>query len=238
MNISWDAVAQGTTTGIVGAAVFWALGWLRDCVRNFWLRKQIRRELRNVSCGHGLQGVTTSISNRLQRTLRVRDVTLVTSRASFGFNATGEVRSCHPPERKLAKDVIRRLRSGEAVSHETYISSRTWLKKPEHAGFVEVTPFTSQGFVLPLELIESIEGKLLHLSITVEYETWTKRTRLVTVCTEGWAVDHMRRIIEHVRSELANGNLNQARKMFGLNPVSPKVRQPPFPEREISKEGT
>jgi hypothetical protein len=163
------------------------------------------------------------VQNRLQKTFKVRDVTLVTSKAHYAFNATSEVSSCPPPDRKFARDIKRRLKRGEPVSTSTHIANRSWLKKPEHAGVVKVTPFTSQGFLLPLELMEKLEGEILHLSITVEYETWNKRTRLLTVCTEGWAVEHMRQTIEHLRSELASGRLNQARVMFGLSPIAVKA---------------
>jgi hypothetical protein len=225
MTINWNAVAQGITTGLVGASVFWIIGLIREFVRNAWLRRRIRKELRHVSCGHGIQGVNASVQNRLQKAFRIRDVTLVTSNAQFAFNATGEVSSCPPPDRKLARKIKRRLKRGEAVSMSTHVSNRTWIKKPEHAGFVEATPFTSQGFLLPLELMENIDGPILNLLITVEYETWNKRTRLLTVATEGWAVEHMQRCIEHVRSELDSGRLNQARMMFGLKPIAIKPRR-------------
>jgi hypothetical protein len=220
MRINWNAVIQGITTGTVGAIVFWSFGLVRDMVRNMWLRRMIRQQLRFTSCGSGLGGVTTSVQNQTQRAFRVRDVYLATSKGFYAFNATGEVSSVGADnEAKMTRDIKRRLKRGEAVQISTQIAHRNWQVKLDHTGIVEVRPFTSQGFVLPFELLSGLDGELKHLQISVEYETWTKRTRILTQCTEGWPVENMKKVISQAKTSIADGSINVARQLFKMPPV-------------------
>lgn len=180
IGINWNAVVQGTTTGIVGAAFFWGLGIVREATRDLWLRRSIQKQLKFTSCGHGIHGVTTSIHNHLQKAFRVREVVLVTDRGNYAFNATGEVVSSGLPlPRKITRDIKQRLKKGEAVEISTSIAQRKLPVPGDHIGFVEVKPFTSQGFVLPLELMNDVAAVPKHLQITVEYETWTKLSAML-----------------------------------------------------------
>lgn len=226
ITINWSAVLQGITTGVVGALVFWIFGLLRESIRNGWLRRSIRQQLSPVTCGSGIHGVNTSIRNHLQKSFRVRAVSLVTAKGNFAFNATGTVSSSFPPKRvKLTTEQKERLKSGKEVMIDSpAISHRSWSVKHEHAGFVEVQPFTSQEFILPLALMDTVDDEVRHLQITVEYETWTKRTRILHQCTQGWAVEHLRKQIAHTKAELQSGSLNAARAMFQLPPVKYQPR--------------
>lgn len=220
MKINWTLVVQGIATGVAAAIVFWSFGLARDLIKNRWLRRMIRRQLRSLTCGTNLVGVTANVSNHTQRSFRVRDVHLATSVGYFGFNATGEVSSVGADgSAKLTRDIMRRVRRGEAVQISTQIAQRSWKVNVDHTGIVEVRPFTSQSFVLPFVLVGSLEGELKHLQISVEYETWTKRTRILTQCTEGWAVENMKLVIGMAQKALREGQINESRKVFNMQPV-------------------
>ena len=220
MPISIDSVAQGTTTGVVGALVFWGFALLRDSSRNLLLRRAIRGELRFLSCGGGIQGLTTTVQNHLQKSFTVRAVVLVTDEAEYVFNATGKVESSIPSKPKFTKDEKARLKRGEAIPGKTQVQHRSWIVNPAHTGFVEVTPFTSQQFIIPAEIFATFNGKPNGLRTMVEYESWTGKVRILEQDSEGWAVENLKQTVAHFREEVLSGNLNKARMMFGFPPIN------------------
>jgi hypothetical protein len=74
MQVHWDALVQGTTTGLVGAGVLAVLVSSRNRIRNEFLKRRIQRKLDRISTGSGLEGITTSIRNETGREMVVRQV--------------------------------------------------------------------------------------------------------------------------------------------------------------------
>ena len=220
MTIEYDKIFQGVVQGVAAAVVFWSFGVLRDRLRNIMLRYSIKRQLKKVGCGGGIYGITTEVRNHLQKSFTVREVKLLTSRGEYLFNATGVVSTSAPPKKfKPSKEEKAKLERGEMIEGPVRIEHRSWQAHPTHSGFVEVLPFTSQGFVLPAELFHMLQGETLGLSTTVEYETWTKKTRLLEQQSQGWALDTVKMNVTKLQKEILSGTFNQARAMFRMAPV-------------------
>jgi hypothetical protein len=234
-KIHWDAVIEGATAGII-AAIFLA-PWpvLRDIIRNCYLKHSLRRQLRNISCGHGINGLTTQVPNFIGKEFTVRRVALIAAQIECPFYATGEVASClKPTKSKPTREQKERLKRGEAIPvSRPRVELAKWRVAPTQAGFVTVAPFTSQEFLLPAELfVVALDANPICLSFTVEYQSWTQKSTLIEQRTDGNAVKMLKKAFEHYRSELLSGNLNNLRVKFAL----PEIKIPPAKPNNIKNE--
>ena len=105
------------------------------------------------------------------------------------------------------------------IQGRTQVQHRSWIVNPTHTGFVDVTPFTSQQFVIPAELFAHFKGIPNGLRTTVEYESWTGRVSILDQTSEGWAVQNLKQTVTQFHEEVLNGNFNKARMKFGFPPI-------------------
>lgn len=228
MEISWNAVIQGTTTGIVGSLVMGSLLLSRNKGRNMLLKRSIQKNLRGVLLGSGIHGISADVFNQTGMDFIVREVVMVTDKEEFQFNATGEVASSFkskPP--KFTKEELARLNKGEAVQTSMRLVFPPKKGAPPE-GFVTVTPFTSHKFLLPAPFIEHFNATVKHLRIMVEYQSWTKDVRLLEATTAPKNVELLQRTIGAFQKQYLDGSLNNARRMFRLS----EIPLPPKPAEE------
>jgi hypothetical protein len=234
MKIHWDAVVEGATAGIVASILLALWAVLRDVIRNYCLKRALRRELRIISCGHTTAGITTQVQNFVGKEFTVREIALVTDRLECPFTATGNVTSCLKDVKlKLTKDQREKLNKGESIPVSLpRISKGTWRVGSPPTGFRSIAPFTSHEFLLPAELVVfALSAKPVCLRFTVEYQSWTHKSTLIQQCTVGVAVKRLQQTFDFYCNELLSGNLNKARLRLGLPeikilPVNPPTKTP------------
>jgi hypothetical protein len=234
MKIHWDAVVEGATAGIIASILLALWAVLRDIIINYWLKRALRRELRIISCGHAIAGLTTEVRNLIGKEFTVREIVLVTDKLECPFTATGSVTSClKEAKTKYTKDQMERLKKGEAIPVSLpRISKATWRVASPPTGFMTIAPFTKHEFLLPAEMfVFAFSAKPVCLRFTVEYESWTHKSTIVQQCTIGVAVKRLQQIFDFYCKELSSGNLNNARETWGL----PKVKIPPTQNGTASK---
>ena len=228
MEINWNAVIQGTTTGIVGSMVMGSLLLSRNKGKNMLLKRSIQKNLRDVLLGGGIHGITADIFNRTGIDFIVREVVMVTDKEEFQFNATGEVASSFkskPP--KLSKEELARLKKGEPVQSSARLVFPPKKGAPPE-GFVTVTPFTSHKFLLPAHFIAHFNATVKHLRIMVEYQSWTKDVRLLEATTAPKSVGFLQKTIGSFQKQYLDGTLNNMRRRFRLS----EIPLPPKPSEE------
>src|SRR5437867_3945194 len=116
MQFHWDALIQGTTTGLVGAAAIALLTLCRDRVREQLLGRHIRKDLDAMGIGTTLDGVTASIRNQTGREMTVRQITFVMDETHFVLLPTGEfISSYKAMNPRPTRAEIHRLKRGEVV---------------------------------------------------------------------------------------------------------------------------
>jgi hypothetical protein len=226
MKIHWDAVVEGATAGIIAAILLAPWAVLRDVIRNYCLKRALRRELRIISCGHAIGGITTEVRNIVGKEFTVREVFLVTDRLECPFTATGNVTSCLKEAKpKLTKDQREKLDRGEAIPVSLpRISKTTWRVGSPPTGFMTIAPFTKHEFLLPAELfVFAFNAKPVCLRFTIEYQSWTHKSTIIQQCTVGVAVKRLQQTFEFYFNELLSGNVNKARARLGL----PEIKLPP-----------
>jgi hypothetical protein len=229
MTIHWNSIVQGAATGVVGSLVFAGLVLSRDKLRSVILKRRIQRQIRGVGCGTGINGLTAEVHNHTGKNFTVREVTLITDKTEFPFNATGkEQSSLKLKEPRLTREQKKRLARGEMIEISSQLQFQVRRRPPE-GGFVTVTPFTSQEFLLPVNFLTFFSGVVKGLRITVEYESWTHETRILQGYTNGKDLPHLRMTIEHYRNEHLSGSMNAARRKFGMPeiPMPSTATQPP-----------
>lgn len=86
-------------------------------------------------------------------------------------------------------------------------------------GFLTITPFTEQRFLLPAELIAAVRGNAIGFRITLHYTAWTGDVRIFQDTVHYPADNEAAKLIEHVKSELSSGSLNEVRRKFGMTEV-------------------
>ncbi|MEP6667899.1 MAG: hypothetical protein ABJF10_02035 [Chthoniobacter sp.] len=209
----WPEVVRGAATGLVVSIILGTIYLCRDSVRTYWLKRKLIRSLQGISSGGGIRGIVTGIANSTGRDFTVREVLMLTDMGDFVFIPTGEISTISKPPR-LTRDEKRRIKKGEQIQGRTQI----FYAKREHGSteaFPVVKPFTSHSFNLPLQALTN-EVKTSGMRVLIEYRTFGGEVKLLTVDSKGWATTTHQKNIEHLRSELLNGNLNRARRMFHL----------------------
>jgi len=182
--------------------------------------------------GHTLDGLTTGIQNQLGQPFTVRHLVLVTDTADLRFDVTDEVTSSFKgllPKlprkqlRALKKGLIKEIPIGTEVQFRSF---KSWQSTPTREGFVTVEPFTSNRFLLPYQLLAGPERAPKGFRITIEYEAWPQKRKILQITTTG-SLDQAKKMLEHARTEILNGSLNTARAQFGKPPIVIKnVPQP------------
>jgi hypothetical protein len=225
LNVHWESVLEGATAGIA-ASVILGLGALsRNYVRDFWFRLRLKREFRLVSCNWNLEGVTASLHNHLGQAFTVRHFALITERGDFLFNPLEEVRSSFKGEHpKPTRKQLRALKKGEIkeIPLSVEFQYRRWRSNPSREGFATIEPFTSQEFLLPLQLLADKEGTPSGFRITVEYEAWPRKRRIWKIVTPGSLTQNQKTLI-NVRQQLASGYINSERAKLGKAPIRLKM---------------
>jgi hypothetical protein len=228
MQINWDAVVQGTTTGLVGAGVLAVLVSGRNRVRNELLRRRIQRKLDRLSVGSGLAGITTSIRNETGRGMVVRQVAFLIGGTYIVLLPAGELTSSYKGEtRKPTRAEMRRLKRGEMIEMEAQMQFGSWKVPPDQAGFVALPPYTKSSFILPAQFIANSNDSIQLVRVVLEYETRTGDKKILQHDVK-WVDDqHVQKTWTHFHEEITNGNLNKARRMFQMPEVVVKSKTNP-----------
>ena len=216
--INWSSILEGTSAGIAGALLLGLFAISRNHLRNLILRFRIRRSFRRLTFGSGINGVTLGVSNHLRRRYRIREGSINTSERAYRLNPTGSVKTSftgqHP---KLTKKQKSSLKEGPVkMMEEMQYGPWKTTKTPE--GFIEVEPFTSQEFLLPVYLVQHIDAPIEAIQFLVEYDNYTGGVDIMKVdAKEG--VEHTQKVIDYFKNEMSNGSLNRQRSMAGLKPI-------------------
>jgi len=225
LNVHWESVLEGATAGIA-ASVILGLGALsRNYVRDFWFRLRLKREFWLVSCNWNLEGVTASLHNHLGQAFTVRHFALITERGDFRFDPLDEVRSSFTGEHpKPTRKQLRALKKGEIkeIPLGVEFQYRRWRSNPTREGFATIEPFTSQEFLLPLQLLADKEGTPSGFRITIEYEAWPRKRRIWKIVTPGSLTQTQKTLI-NVRQQLLSGYINRERAKLGKAPIPVKM---------------
>jgi hypothetical protein len=225
MQLHWDALIQGITTGVVGAGVIALLSVSRNRVREQLLKRQIRRELDTMGIGTALDGVTTGIRNQTSREMTIRQVTFVINATHFVLLPTGELTSSYKQENpKLTRAEIRRLKKGEYVRMKTQMQFRSWKVPPGVAGFVTLPPYTKTTFVLPAHYVANSDKPITGVRIVLEYATRTGERKILQYDVKSKTLQHLQTTLDHFRAEARSGRLNKARKVSRMSEIPVKVK--------------
>jgi len=97
---------------------------------------------------------------------------------------------------------------------------------PTVEGFVTVEPFTSHQYVVLYQLIADHDIKPSGLRITIEYEAWPEKRRIMEIVTTE-AAKELQKMVESSRKQILDGSLNVIRQKFGKPPIRVKKVEPP-----------
>lgn len=193
----WTAIAQGIVTALLISGLIVS----RKYIKNWFLRRQIKHMLNGANLGHGVVGLTTTVRNKSQVEIRVREVFLITPGMKFKFSPAGEESS----NQDLA---------------ELFGGSPAKAASPD-TPFPRVPPLTNYNYLLSAGFIANFKGPFLGISIKVDYDSYTGRRKIVEVRSTERANEMSRKTIAFYEGELQNGNLNKARGMWHLPPIPP-----------------
>lgn len=225
MSINWNSIIEGTSAGIAASAILASLVILRENFRNVFLKYKLSRIIKNAAVGDSIDGVTTSIQNKIGWPFVVRELSICTNNVNYRMNPTGEVRTVfrnqHP---KLTKAQKKALEQGQAIEVESEISWSAWRVNPTVEGFIRVEPYTSHEFILPNNLIIDYESNVQSIRLILEYISPTGYPKILKIEESKWAED-IHNMILRQREALTNGNLNELRRRFGKPPIHSQ-RQP------------
>jgi hypothetical protein len=208
----------------VGAAALAILVASRNRIREQIQKCQIKRELDGMNIGSGLTGVTTSVHNETGRDMVVRQVAFLMDGAYMILLPAGELTSAYRGQsRKLTRAEIKRVKKGEMVQMEAQMQFASWKVPPTPAGFVPLPPYTKTSFLLPAQFLADSDASIEKIRVVLEYVTRTGDKNILQHGIRPQHRDIVSKTLNHFREELSNGNLNKARRMFGMPEV---VRKP------------
>jgi hypothetical protein len=220
MDVHWDAVIQGTVTGLVGAAVIAGLVSSRNRIRNLLQRVRIQRALDSTGFGYGISGITTGIHNETGREMVVRQVAFRIGGNFIVLLPSGELTSAYKGQRrKPTRAEMRRLRRGEMIQGQAEMHFATWRVPPGLGGFVALPPYTKTSFTLPAQFIADSDQSVESIRVVLEYVTRGGDKKLLQHDIKPKHPAHLQKTLDHFRAELKNGNLNEARRNFGMAEV-------------------
>jgi len=220
MNINWQALAEGTTTGISASVVIALYLSLRSRARSLFLRRSIRKSVRQFDFGSGLHGLTLYIQNKTDKQLVVRGISVAGAKARYRLSSTGKVEALQLfPDRKPTKKELADLKAGKIVAMSQELSmSYEWNTQPPSNGFATIQPYTSQEFLLPAQFLVDWDDSIQSIMTSIEYTDWSDSVRLLHVIQSD-RIEIMTKTLDHYRTEINSGSLNKARTMFRLPPL-------------------
>ena len=178
-----------------------------------------------MSIGSGLTGVTTSVHNEAGRDMVVRQVAFFMGGAYIVLLPAGELTSAYEGQsRKLTRAEMRRVKKGEMVQMEAQMQFASWKVRPSEAGFVPLPPYTKATFLLPARFLASSTDSIQIIRVVLEYVTRTGDKRILQHDVKPRHPDIIQKILDHFREELRSGNLNEARRMFGMPEIIVKEK--------------
>jgi hypothetical protein len=192
----WTAIAQGIVTALLVSGIIAS----RKHVKNWILRRTIQRMLIGANLGHGVIGLTTTVRNKSQVEIRVREVFLLTPTMKYQFKPAGEESS---------------------NQHLAALFGASGAKPPSESPFPRVPPLTNYTYLLPAGFISRFKGPFLGISIKMDYDSHTGHRKVVEVESDERANELSRKAIAHYEWEFQNGNLNKARATWNLPPIPP-----------------
>ena len=227
--IKLNSIVEGLAAGVAASLLLGLFVIARNLLRDAYLRWQLTRQFRNLCLGTSIRGITLNLRNHLGRPFTIRRAVLVTDKANYRFSPTGEVSTSfdedHP---KITWQQSQLLKTGKvnAIQVGAEFQFRSWQAAPTPAGFVEAESFTSHEFVLPAQLFADFDSTILGIRVTIQYQTWTKTAKLLTVESQG-SVEHLRSTVAQFREQIRSGSLDKARAMFRMPPVGPAAGAEP-----------
>lgn len=228
MSITWNSIIEGTVAGVVASLLFAALVVIRDLWRIQRFKEKLRANLRNITCGNGIHGITVSIHNLTGHEFTVHDVVLVCERSHYAFNCTGEVSSYIPRRRRaLTPDETKRLERGETVEAEpSHVSFRSSSKSIGDGRLAPARPFTSVGYLLPAEILTNVSDVVRHIRIAVEYVAANGRIDVLEETSVGASAEYLKILLSQYSDPTKRAQFNEARKVFGLPPIGVSPKNP------------
>lgn len=187
MNIEAHSIIEGLSGGVAASLVIGALSVSRNWARSLLLKFKILCSVRRFSVGASIQGATIGVSNRTGTSFIVRDLAVVTTKMTVRFIPAGEVTTCFDePDQKISRHQQRLLKRGiiKSIEFPPVLALLSWNKPKTLEGFVEITPFTSHQFVLPNQLLQSVQGDLISLKLTVEYRSWSNEVKILSISSK------------------------------------------------------
>ena len=235
--MSWNAILEGVTTGVVGAALLAGYALIHHRLRDAFFRWRLRRDLRLLSVGSSLVGLTVGVRNRAGKPLTVYRVTLVTAGPELRLNATGKVLPSFDerlPHKKPTRKQLRDLKAGTIDKIEIGMEVQWRAAEQPRAialqDFVDIEPFTSHEFILPYELLMDPNAtRVKGIAITLRYEAWPGRYKMLQLVASSSA-DAINRTIDHAKQQIKSGSMNDARQKFGIPPLITKTDKSPNAE--------
>jgi hypothetical protein len=225
MELPWDALLEGTTTGVVGAGVLGLLTVCRNRLREQALRRWIRRNLNTMGIGTSLEGITTSIHNQTGSEMIVRQVTFLIDGTYIVLLPSGELTSSYKGQnRKPTRAEMHRLKKGEMIQTEAQMQFGSWKVPPGPAGFVTLPPYTKTSFVLPAQFVANSNSPITRIRVVLEYTTRTGEKKILQHDLKSKHPAHIQTTLDHFREELQSGRFNEARRMFRMPEIAIKSK--------------
>lgn len=233
MITNWNSVIEGASAGLAASIILGFLILIRGYIREAILRYRIKRDFKRVGCGSGIHGLTIGIKNHAGRTFKVRELVMVDTKISFTLNPTGDVSTDFKGgDVQLTRKQKKMLKKGiiDKIPIRSVLAHTPWRTTPSPEGFVIIEPFTSHQYIMPLEMIDALSGDIQSLEIIIEYTTWSNQTRIMRISSSEM-VKQIQMTIDHLKPQLESGQLDKARKMFGVPPVRKLYKNEKMPNK-------
>jgi hypothetical protein len=171
-NVNWNSILEGITTGVVAAVLLAIFALLRHRVRDMFFRWKLWRDLHDFGFGSWPEGLTIGIRNHVGKTFTVRKLAVPTDQARYLANPTTDVISS-------SKEEIRSAKIGDKAWGVTTLQALNESRMFE--GFAAIEPFTQRTFLFSNVLFGAghDDGTPTALRITIEYEAWPERRKVV-----------------------------------------------------------
>lgn len=221
MNLNWSSILEGTSAGIAAALLLGLFAISRDRFRNSILKHRIKRTFRQITVGSGVNGISLVVSNHLSRSFRVRESSIVTPGIHFRLNPTGAAETSFKKRNpKLTKDQKRALKKNGTVQLRGEMQFTPWRTEKTSEGFVEIKPYTSQQFLLPIFLANRINAEIESIQFIIEFDNYAGGIDIIQVDALN-SVGFMQKTMDRFMESILDGTLNRQRANFGLEPVHP-----------------
>lgn len=215
--MNWNSVVEGVTAGVAGAAVLGIIAGSRKWVQSTLYREKLKRLLRKCGVGSGIDGMTVSFSNRTGRGVRIRGVQMVTDRGSrYTMKFTGKIETCT----ELSRKDIKKIKAGRISElSETVFGTRENVQ-PDDDGCVTLPPHSKATYQVEARLLFGFGHSPISANATFEFEDYSGNVQLFMVTSDSRSNEMIVGTYASLRAQLESGNLNNARKMLGLPPLT------------------